>query len=188
MPQRSYARSIAMYEEAKRHLAGGVSSNVRYASAPVPLFFECAEGARMIDVDGNSYIDYILGNGPAILGHAPPTVLRAVAETLALGQTYAAQHEREVLLARRLTELLPGLEVVRFATSGTEAVQAAMRISPDFADLQSMITSARAAPAATPAASAPRSTTPSPRTSCPVCSTRTTWACSSCRRTRRTTG
>jgi glutamate-1-semialdehyde 2,1-aminomutase len=139
MPQRSYARSIALYEEAKRHLAGGVSSNVRYASAPVPLFFECAQGARMTDVDGNSYIDYILGNGPAILGHAPPTVLRAVAETLALGQTYAAQHEREVLLARRLTELLPGLEVVRFATSGTEAVQAAMRIARAFTGRQKIV-------------------------------------------------
>jgi glutamate-1-semialdehyde 2,1-aminomutase len=132
MPQRSYARSIALYEETKRHLAGGVSSNVRYASVPVPLFFERAQGARMIDVDGNSYIDYILGNGPAILGHAPEPVVRAVGETLALGQTYAAQHERELKLARRLTELVPGLEVVRFATSGTEAVQAAMRIARAF--------------------------------------------------------
>ena len=132
MPQRSYVRSIALYEEAKRHLAGGVSSNVRYASAPVPLFFARAQGARMTDVDGNDYIDYILGNGPAILGHAPPAVVRAVGESLALGQTYAAQHERELQLARRLTELVPSLEVVRFATSGTEAVQAAIRIARAF--------------------------------------------------------
>ncbi|MCW5747751.1 MAG: aspartate aminotransferase family protein [Alphaproteobacteria bacterium] len=132
MASRSYARSIALYEESKRHLAGGVSSNVRYASAPVPLFFERAGGARMTDVDGNTYIDYVLGNGPAILGHAPPSVTRAVADTLALGQTYAAQHERELQLARRLTGLLPSLEVVRFATSGTEAVQAAMRLARAF--------------------------------------------------------
>ena len=132
MQQRSYARSIALYEETKRHLAGGVSSNIRYASMPVPLFFERADGARMVDVDGNSYIDYILGNGPAILGHAPAPVVGAVSETLGLGQTYAAQHERELLLARRLTDLVPSLEVVRFATSGTEAVQAAMRLARAF--------------------------------------------------------
>jgi glutamate-1-semialdehyde 2,1-aminomutase len=132
MQQRSYARSIALYEETKRHLAGGVSSNIRYASVPVPLFFDRAEGARMLDVDGNSYIDYILGNGPAILGHAPASVVRAVTDSLPLGQTYAAQHARESLLARRLTELVPSLEVVRFATSGTEAVQAAMRLARAF--------------------------------------------------------
>jgi glutamate-1-semialdehyde 2,1-aminomutase len=129
---RSYARSIALYEEAKRCLAGGVSSNVRYASAPVPLFFERADGARLIDVDGNAHIDYILGNGPAILGHAPRTVIEAVAASLRLGQVYAAQHAQEVTLARRLVELLPSAELVRFASSGTEAVQLALRIARAF--------------------------------------------------------
>src|SRR5687768_7256516 len=73
---RRYDKSIALYERTKRHLAGGVSSNVRYASTPVPLFFARAEGARLYDVDGNVHIDYILGNGPAILGHAPRRSLR----------------------------------------------------------------------------------------------------------------
>jgi len=82
----SYDRSIALYQETSRYLAGGVSSNVRYASTPVPLFFARGEGCRLYDEDGNVHIDYILGNGPAILGHAPPTVCQAVAETLMLGQ------------------------------------------------------------------------------------------------------
>ena len=128
----SYDRSIALYEETRQHLAGGVSSNVRYASVPVPLFFARGEGARLYDEDGNVHIDYILGNGPAFLGHAPPRVCAAVAETLALGQVFAGQHVRELELSRRLTSLLPGAELVRYASSGTEAVQMAFRIARAF--------------------------------------------------------
>jgi glutamate-1-semialdehyde 2,1-aminomutase len=129
---RSYAKSIALYERTRKHLAGGVSSNVRYASTPVPLFFERGAGARLYDVDGNVFIDYILGNGPAILGHAPRPVIEAVARSLADGQVYAGQHPRETELAVRLCRLLPGAEVVRFATSGTEAVLMAMRLARAF--------------------------------------------------------
>jgi glutamate-1-semialdehyde 2,1-aminomutase len=129
---RSYAKSIALYERTRKHLAGGVSSNVRYASVPVPLFFTRGEGARLHDVDGNVHIDYVLGNGPAILGHAPKPVIDAVARSLADGQVYAAQNPRETELADRLCGLLPGAEVVRFATSGTEAVLMAMRLARAF--------------------------------------------------------
>ena len=129
---RSYAKSIALYERTRKSLAGGVSSNVRYASAPVPLFFERGEGARLYDVDGNVHIDYVLGNGPAILGHAPKPVIDAVAASLSQGQVYAAQHPRETELAERLCRLLPGVEVVRFATSGTEAVLMAFRLARAF--------------------------------------------------------
>ncbi|MBL8675794.1 MAG: aspartate aminotransferase family protein [Rhodospirillales bacterium] len=129
---REYRRSEELYERARRHMAGGVSSNVRYASAPVPLFFARGEGARLHDVDGNVHIDYVLGNGPAILGHAPPGVLRAVADSLADGQVFAAQHRREAELAERLCRILPGAELVRFATSGTEAVLMALRVARAF--------------------------------------------------------
>ncbi len=129
---RSYAKSIAFYERTKKSLAGGVSSNVRYAATPVPLFFERGEGARLYDVDGNVHIDYVLGNGPAILGHAPKPVIEAVAASLVEGQVYAAQHPRETALAERLCKLLPGVEVVRFATSGTEAVLMAFRLARAF--------------------------------------------------------
>src|SRR5229473_2260138 len=129
---RNYAKSIALYERTRKHLAGGVSSNVRYASTPVPLFFERGEGVRLYDVDGNIHIDYVLGNGPAILGHAPKPVIDAVARSLTQGQVYAGQHPRETELAERLCGLLPGAEVVRFATSGTEAVLMAMRLARAF--------------------------------------------------------
>ena len=128
----TYDRSIALYNETSRHLAGGVSSNVRYASVPVPLFFARGEGCRLYDEDGNVHIDYILGNGPAILGHAPPAVCKAVADTLMLGQLYAGQHVRELELSKRLTALIPGAELVRYASSGTEAVQMAFRIARAF--------------------------------------------------------
>ena len=131
---RSYAKSIALYERTRKHLAGGVSSNVRYASTPVPLFFARGEGARLYDVDGNVHIDYVLGNGPAILGHAPKAVIDAVTDSLADGQVFAAQHPRETELSERLCRLLPGAEVVRFATSGTEAVLMAMRLARAFTE------------------------------------------------------
>ncbi len=129
---RSYAKSIELYERTRKSLAGGVSSNVRYAASPVPLFFERGEGARLYDVDGNVHIDYVLGNGPAILGHAPKSVVAAVAATLGEGQVFAAQHPRETELAERLCRLLPSSEVVRFATSGTEAVLMAFRLARAF--------------------------------------------------------
>jgi glutamate-1-semialdehyde 2,1-aminomutase len=96
------------------------------------LFFERGEGARLCDVDGNVHIDYVLGNGPAILGHAPKPVVEAVARSLAEGQVFAAQNRRETELSERLCGLLPGAEVVRFATSGTEAVLMAMRLARAF--------------------------------------------------------
>jgi glutamate-1-semialdehyde 2,1-aminomutase len=129
---RSYAKSIALYEKTRKHLAGGVSSNVRYAATPVPLFFARGEGARLYDVDGNVHIDYVLGNGPAILGHAPRKVVEAVAASLDEGQLFAAQNPREAELAERLTKLLPSAEVVRFTSSGTEAVLMAMRLARAF--------------------------------------------------------
>ncbi len=136
---RSYAKSVELYQQTRESLAGGVSSNVRYASTPVPLFFERGEGARLHDVDGNVHIDYVLGNGPAILGHAPKPVIEAVARSLADGQVYAAQHPRETELAQRLCRLLPGVEVVRFASSGTEAVLMALRLARAFTGRQKIL-------------------------------------------------
>ena len=123
----SYARSEELYAEALDHMAGGVSSNFRYGTVPVPLFYTHAEGPRLHDVDGNVFIDYMLANGPAILGHAPAPVLKRVADTLALGQLYGGQSEAELELAKRLTDLLPCADLVRFASSGSEVVHAALR-------------------------------------------------------------
>ena len=127
-----HSKSASLHERAREHLGGGVSSNFRYAGygeSPVPLFYSGGSGSRLDDVDGNTYIDYVLANGPIILGHAPAPVLEAVGRSLSMGQLFAGQHERELELARRLTGIVPCAELVRFASSGSEAVQAALRLA-----------------------------------------------------------
>jgi glutamate-1-semialdehyde 2,1-aminomutase len=127
--QRSYARSKAQHAAACDVLAGGVNSNFRMHGQPVPLVFERGEAAHLIDVDGNVYVDYALGMGPNILGHAPEPVIRAVADTLAAGQIFAGQHPAEAVLARRVQEIVPCAELVRFGVAGSEMVQAALRLA-----------------------------------------------------------
>ncbi|MEX2648355.1 MAG: aspartate aminotransferase family protein [Alphaproteobacteria bacterium] len=125
----TFEKSRAMFDEARRSVAGGVNSNVRLGEAMGPLFVVRGDGPRVIDVDGNVLIDYVMGNGAAILGHAPRRVTEAVAAELARGQTFAAQTEDEVRLAERLVELIPCAERIRLAVSGSEAVQAALRLA-----------------------------------------------------------
>mgnify|MGYP000844864975 CR=1 FL=1 len=125
-------RSKQLYETARGHLAGGVSSNFRYAgygASPVPLFYARGEGAHLVDVDGNRYIDYALANGPIILGHAPAPVVAAVRDSLAMGQLFAGQHEGEIKLARLIGQLVPAAELVRFTSSGSESAHAAIRLA-----------------------------------------------------------
>lgn len=124
-----YQGSIALHERARRVLPGGVSSNFRYHAMPVPLAIERGEGAYVFDADGNRYIDYILGNGPAILGHSPAAVLEAVRESLSKGQTFAAVHPGEVALAEYLTQILPCAEQLRFDVTGTQGDHIALRLA-----------------------------------------------------------
>ena len=124
-----YDTSIARYEDAKEVLAGGVSSNFRYHTAPVPLAIERGEGAYVWDADGNRYVDFVLGNGPAFLGHNPAPVLDAVRATLEHGQAFTSVHQAEIKLARHLTEVIPCAERVRFDVSGTLAAQVAIRLA-----------------------------------------------------------
>jgi glutamate-1-semialdehyde 2,1-aminomutase len=122
-------RSYELYRRAEQTLAGGVSSNVRLLGKPHPLFFERAEGAMIYDVDGNGYIDYVLSQGPMILGHSHPAVLDAVNEAMRRGQLFAGQHELEIELSEKLVEIVPSAELCRFGLSGSEMVQAAMRLA-----------------------------------------------------------
>ena len=126
---RSYRRSALLYEKARKYSPGGVHSNVRLEMKPFPLFFQRAKGARVWDVDGNEYVDYALGMGPIILGHANPEVDEAVVASIASGQLYAGQHEEEVAVGRTLCEMVPCAEMVRLSLSGSEAVQAALRLA-----------------------------------------------------------
>lgn len=110
-------------------MAGGVSSHFRMAGAPHPLFFTEAKGARIYDVDGNEYLDFTLSQGPMILGHSHPHVLKRVEEETSRGQLYAGQHEVELELAEKLQQLIPCAELIRFSNSGSESVQAALRLA-----------------------------------------------------------
>ncbi len=122
-------RSVEWLERSRKVMAGGVSSDVRRSELPHPLFFRSGKGSRLYDIDGNEYIDYVLGQGPLLLGHSPRPVLDAVHKQLEQGLVYAAQHEAETELAELLTEVIPCAQKVRFNSTGSEAVITALRIA-----------------------------------------------------------
>ena len=124
-----YARSRALLARAQQSLAGGVSSQFRAGGSPHPLFFERAAGARIWDADGNAYTDYALSQGPLLVGHSHPAVLARVADEMARAQLVGGQHRLEVEVAERIRDLVPCAELVRFSLTGTEAVQAALRLA-----------------------------------------------------------
>lgn len=124
---RSKQRSSELENRASRVLPGGVNSNVRLLAPPV--FFDHGSGSRLVDVDGNEYIDYLLGQGPNFLGHAPKEMLEAVAEAVGRGMVFGAQHPLEVDAAELLLDILGWAGQVRFGVSGTESVQAALRLA-----------------------------------------------------------
>src|ERR1051325_8533729 len=124
-----YSGSAKLFEGSQQYLAGGVSSGMRAAAKPLPLFFSSAAGSGLTDVDGNQYIDYSLAWGPLILGHAHPAVVGAVNAQLRVTQLYGAQHQLEIEVAEKICELVPSVERVIFSSTGTEAVQVALRIA-----------------------------------------------------------
>lgn len=131
-PQR--ARSSALYRRACELMPAGVNSPVRaFGAVPGdPLFIARAEGAYLWDVDGNRYLDCCGSWGPLILGHGHPEVLAAVAAAARQGLTYGAPCEAEIALAELVIDAYPGLELVRFVSSGTEAVMSAVRVARGF--------------------------------------------------------
>ncbi len=124
-------RSRAAFERARRVLVGGVNSPVRaYAAVGgLPPVIAEAAGAYVTDLDGNRYVDYVGGYGPAILGHAHPAVVQAVAEALGRGMCPGAPMEGETRLAEAICAAFPSVEKVRMTSSGTEAVMTAMRLA-----------------------------------------------------------
>lgn len=122
-------QSATLFAESKKYLAGGVASSLRASMKPVPIYAKSASGARLQDVDGNEYIDYLLAYGPLILGHAHPVLTGKIHEAMNNGYTYGLQHEGEIELAKLLTEVLPCADRVSLSGSGTEAVMLALRLS-----------------------------------------------------------
>lgn len=129
MPNAEWPQSQQMWERAKRSLSGGVSTGLRAASKPHPIFFTGGTGATMTDVDGNVYIDYVLGWGPNILGHGNPRLVAAVTEQIARGATYGAGHRFEIEAAEALLALYPAFDRVLWSNTGTEADLSALRIA-----------------------------------------------------------
>ena len=116
---------------AKELFPGGVSSPVRAFGGVGgdPFVIDRGEGARIWDVDGNEYIDFVLSWGPLVLGHAPPIVLDALEDTMHRGTSFGIPTELEVTLAERIVERMPHIEMLRFVSSGTEATMSAIRVA-----------------------------------------------------------
>jgi glutamate-1-semialdehyde 2,1-aminomutase len=127
-------RSAELFARAQECIPGGVNSPVRAFKAVggTPLFIESAEGARIVDADGRSYVDYVGSWGPMILGHAHPDVVAAVRAATLRGTSYGAPCAAEVELAERVVRRVPSIEKVRFVSSGTEATMSALRVARGF--------------------------------------------------------
>ena len=127
-------RSARLMERAVKRLPGGVNSPVRAfrSVGGDPLFVERGEGSRIFDVDGNSYVDYVMSYGPLVLGHAYPEVIEAIERVARKGTTFGAPTELEVELAELVCEAVPSIEVVRMTNSGTEATMSAIRLARGF--------------------------------------------------------
>lgn len=134
-PKRS-AKSAKLFEHACKTIPGGVNSTARATWSgwdPYPLFVERGEGAYLYDVDGNAYIDYLLGLGPMILGHRPPKVTAAVVEQIQKrGTVFALPTAQEAELADKIIAAVPSVEQVRLCNTGTEAVMYAIRLARAF--------------------------------------------------------
>jgi len=124
-----FDRSIELFEKASELVAGGVSSQIRRGEKPVPLFFERAQGSRMWDVDGNEYVDYVMGMGPNLFGHAPQFIIDAVARDMQKGFIYTGQSEQELRVTEMVREAVPLKGLVRYASSGTEIDQLVLRLA-----------------------------------------------------------
>ncbi|MGD9408543.1 MAG: glutamate-1-semialdehyde 2,1-aminomutase [Thiohalocapsa sp.] len=128
------SRSEQFFEAAQRHIPGGVNSPVRAfrSVGGTPVFFESASGAYVTDADGKRYIDYVGSWGPMILGHAHPEIIAAVTARVEKGLSFGAPTELETMMADRVCELVPSIELVRMTSSGTEATMSAIRLARGF--------------------------------------------------------
>ncbi len=126
--------SKVLFERAQRVLPGGVNSPVRAFKAVggEPVFIREARGPYLYGADGAEYVDFVCSWGPMILGHAEPSVVQTIARTAALGTSYGAPTEGEIVMAETLIEALPSMDMVRLVSSGTEAVMGALRVARGF--------------------------------------------------------
>jgi glutamate-1-semialdehyde 2,1-aminomutase len=132
LPEKTFSlqRSEQLYEQAKRYLPAGASSNVRiHMHDPYPVLFQKGDGPRVCDVDGNCYIDYLMSYGALILGHRHPNIVAGIEKQLQNGIIFGTTTELEIEVAKLVTSVVPCAELVSFANSGTEATMEAVRIA-----------------------------------------------------------
>jgi len=124
-------KSLDLFKIAQKYIPGGVNSPVRACKNvdSIPLFIANAKGAYITDVDGNTYIDYVLSWGPMILGHAHPEISQAIIEAVHKGTSYGAPCESEIILAQKILKAMPSMDMIRMVNSGTEATMSALRLA-----------------------------------------------------------
>lgn len=141
-PER-YAKSAELYNKALTVIPGGVNSTARAAFSgwePHPIFADHGDGSHLTDVDGNVYIDYLLGLGPMLLGHRPPSVTRAVVERIEnAGTVFALPSEPEIELAQGIVDVIPSVDTLRIVNSGTEGVLYSLRLARAFTGRQKVV-------------------------------------------------
>ena len=124
-------KSRQLFDEAKTVLPGGVSSPVR-AIKPYPFYTKSADGSKITDIDGNTYIDYVMGYGPLLLGHKHPAIRDAVVNQFSNGWCYGTPTELEVNLAKEIIKIYSSIDMTRFVSTGTEATMGALRVARGF--------------------------------------------------------
>src|SRR5258707_2317127 len=133
--------SEKLFEEAQQFIPGGVNSPVRAfrAVGGTALFMKSAKGAYLYDADGNRYIDYINSWGPMILGHSHPKVVEALKKQAELAVSFGAPTEQEPSLAKLITQMVSGVDLIRFVNSGTEACMSALRLARGYTKRSKLI-------------------------------------------------
>lgn len=136
-----YQRSSQLFADAIQTIPGGVNSPVRAFKSigGTPVFMESAKGAKLVDVDGNEYIDYINSWGPQILGHAYDPVISAIKDVANKGTSFGTPSEIEVAIADLITSMVPGIDQIRMVNSGTEACMSAIRLARGFTGREKII-------------------------------------------------
>ena len=125
----TFTKSQEFFARAQKSIAAGVNSGIRKMEAPVPLYFTRGSGANLWDADGNHYLDFQLGQGALLYGHAPAGMADALAAQAKLGTHWAAQCELEIEVAERVQAMIPSAELIRFNNSATEVVLSAFRLA-----------------------------------------------------------
>jgi glutamate-1-semialdehyde 2,1-aminomutase len=133
-PEDHRPRSTEIFERGKKTLVGGVDSPVRAfrAVGGTPLVIDHAKGARLYDIDGREYIDFVCSWGALILGHAHPDIVAAISDQASRGTSFGMTSPLEMELGEKITKAIPSVEMVRFVNSGTEAAMSAVRLARGF--------------------------------------------------------